>query len=294
MLLVTGITGHSGSYFLDELVKNQYDEKIICTVRERSNTKRIDSSPLMIEKKIGDLADLLFLKDIMSNIETVLHIGSIFYSENIVKAAVYANVKRIILVHTTGIYSKFKSASEEYQRIEKNVGAIVEGKNIEVVILRPTLIYGSIHDNNMIVFIKMIDKLKYVPIVDNGSGLLQPVFAKDLGKAYYQVITNTSISAGNYILSGDQPITMKALFQEIANTLNKKVVFISFSSRTSILLAKILKNFTFGKLNFIERVQRMTEDRSFSHEKASLDFGYKTTPLSEGLEFEITDYLERK
>lgn len=51
MLLVTGITGHSGQYFLQQLIDNNYGGTIRCVVREGSNTTLLDNSGLQIEKR---------------------------------------------------------------------------------------------------------------------------------------------------------------------------------------------------------------------------------------------------
>ncbi|NLP21318.1 MAG: hypothetical protein GX368_00615 [Erysipelotrichaceae bacterium] len=47
------------------------------------------------------------------------------------------------------------------------------------------MIYGSLDDQNMSVFIKIVDKLKIFPIVNGRKYALQPVHQEDLGKAYY-------------------------------------------------------------------------------------------------------------
>jgi thioester reductase-like protein len=41
MLLVTGITGHTGRYFLKELIDNRYEGPIRCIVRETSDTSML-------------------------------------------------------------------------------------------------------------------------------------------------------------------------------------------------------------------------------------------------------------
>jgi len=121
MLLVTGITGHSGRYFLQELIKNKYEEPIRCIVRKTSDTVMLDSCGLKIEKLVGNLEDQEFVNKAMMNIDTAMHIYNIHHSPMIVQAAIKNNVKRAILVHTTGIYSNFKNASQEYQDVEKIV-----------------------------------------------------------------------------------------------------------------------------------------------------------------------------
>ncbi len=70
MLLVTGITGHTGRYFLKELIKNKYEGTIRCIVRETSDTSLIDNSGLNIEKVIGDIRDEEFLDKCMKGVDT--------------------------------------------------------------------------------------------------------------------------------------------------------------------------------------------------------------------------------
>lgn len=295
MLLVTGITGHSGKYFLQELIRNKYNSPIRCIVRANSDTTLIDNSGLNIEKVVGDLENQEFMNEVMSGVNTVLHIASIFYSVTLMRAAVKNDVKRVILVHTTGIYSKYKSASEEYKGIENSIDTIIKesSSNVGLIYLRPTMIYGYINDRNMIVFIKMVDKLRLLPIIDQGRNMLQPVNGRDLGKAYFQVLMNSNIMSGDYILSGERPIPMKDLFRLISQTLDKKTTFISVPLSLGVFMAKFLKVCSLGKVDYIEKVQRMGEDRSFPHESAAGDFSYQPMSLSEGLKIEIEDYLKR-
>ena len=295
MLLVTGITGHSGRYFLQELINNEYEGPIRCIVRKTSDTLLLDNSGLNIEKVIGDLNDQGSMDKAMAGVDTVMHISSIFFSVTVMKAAVKSNVRRAIFVHTTGIYSKYKSASEEYKGIEKAIDNIIEESNasIGLIYLRPTMIYGYINDKNMIVFIKMVDKLRLFPVINHGKNLLQPVNGRDLGKAYFQVLTKSQLMRGDYILSGDEPISMIDMFKLISEYLDKRTTFISVPMGVSVFMSSIIKAFTLGKIDFVEKVQRMGEDRSFPHDKAMRDFCYKPMSFAEGIQIEIEDYLQK-
>ena len=294
MLLVTGITGHSGRYFLEELIKNKYKGHIRCIVRETSDTSILDDIGLNIEKVVGDLDDQKFVNKAMIGVDTVMHIASIFCSVNLIKAAVKNNVNRAILVHTTGIYSKYKSASEDYKNIELNIENIIKESNskISIIYLRPTMIYGYANDRNMIVFIKMVDRLRLFPIISHGKSLLQPVNGRDLGKAYYQILMKPEIVNGDYVLSGEKPISMAEMFKLISHTLNKEISFISVPLSIGVFIARCLKLFTLGKVDYVEKVQRMGENRSFSHEAAEKNFGYKPMPFDEGLRIEVEEYLK--
>ena len=50
ILAVTGITGHSGSFMLRQLIDNKFEGTVRCMVRETSNTKALDESGLKVEK----------------------------------------------------------------------------------------------------------------------------------------------------------------------------------------------------------------------------------------------------
>ncbi|MGA8728198.1 MAG: hypothetical protein WB608_05550, partial [Terracidiphilus sp.] len=210
--------------------------------------------------------------------------------------AVSNKVERLILVHTTGIYSKFKSASEDYMRIESDVRTTLERAKARmgVVYLRPTMIYGNINDMNMVVFIKMLDRLRLFPIINHGRSRLQPVNGKDLGKAYYQLLSKPEIMNGDYILSGEKPLTMLDMFQTISRQLGKRTIFLNVPLPIGVTMASILKATSLGRLDLVEKVQRMGEDRHFPHDAATKDFGYAPMPFGDGLRIEIEQYLTNK
>ncbi|WIV20006.1 NAD(P)H-binding protein [Paenibacillus polygoni] len=296
MLLITGITGHTGKFFLQELINNNYSGPIRCIVRESSDTSMLDKSELKIEKIYGDLEDSNFIEQSLIGISTVMHIYNIHHSPSIVEYAIKNKVERVILVHTTGIYSKFKYASEQYKIIEKQVLELTQNSNslTKITILRPSMIYGDLCDKNMSKFIKIVDKLRIIPVINDGENLIQPVNARDLGKAFYTVLISPDQTIGkSYNLSGDKPIRMIDAFRLISEGLNKKVYFFSLPIGLGVFFARIIKIFTVGRVDYVEKVQRMGEDRAYSHDEAFSDFGYKPLSFKEGISIEIKEYTER-
>jgi nucleoside-diphosphate-sugar epimerase len=297
MLLVTGITGHTGNFFLQELIKNKYKDPIRCIVRKNSDTSFLDNSGLEIEKVIGDLGSKDFIFKSMVGIKEVMHIYNIHYSPLIVEAAIKNNVERVILVHTTGIYSKFKEAAEDYINIEEKVTGMMNdiGCSTKMIIVRPSMIYGDMCDYNISKFIKLIDKNRIVPLIDGGKNLIQPVNARDLGKAFYTLLdTQRKFDNTMYILSGDKPVKMEKLFKLIAEKLDKKRTFINIPMGVATFIAKTIKLFTVGKLDYLEQVRRMGENRSYPHTEAYVDFGYRPMSLELGIEIEVNQYLRRE
>jgi uncharacterized protein YbjT (DUF2867 family) len=296
MLLVTGITGHTGRYFLKELIDHKYEGPIRCIVRKTSDTSMLDNSGLNIEKVHGDLNDKKFIRKAMNGVDNIMHIYNIHHSPMIVEAAIENNVKRAILVHTTGIYSNFKYASQGYKDVEKKVSEMTSDPNCstKITIVRPTMIYGDLCDSNMSKFIKMIDKFRIMPVINGGRSLIQPVNARDLGKAFYTVLTSPEKTAGKaYDLSGEKPLQMIEVFRLISDNLNKKTIFFSVPLGFGVFLARVAKVFSLGKFDYVEKVQRMAEDRSYSHEEAKSDFDYEPMSFKKGIQIESKQYLEK-
>jgi len=297
MLLVTGITGHTGRYFIQELINNKYKDPIRCVVRGTSNTSLLDNSGLNIEKVVGDLNDSAFINRAMKGVKTVMHIYNIHHSPVIVQSAIKNKVKRAILVHTTGIYSEFKNASEGYKEIEEKINKLQNDSecSTNITILRPSMIYGDLCDSNMSKFIKMVDKLRIIPVISGGNSLIQPVNARDLGKTFFTVLMSPEETGGKaYDLSGERSIKLVDIFKIISKELDKTTMYVSVPLDFGVLMSKVLKFLTLGRMDFIEKVQRMGEDRSYSHDNATRDFGYSPMTFEDGIKIEVAEYLGAK
>ena len=297
-VVITGITGKSGQYMYKELVTNAAkleDFSFKFSVRSTSNKEQFANSSLNMNLCIGDLEDVNYLQELCCKGNTLVHIAGIQKSFKIVKVAVDSGIKRLILVHTTGIYSKYKAAGEEYRQIEAKIQTMIQGKDISLTILRPTMIYGNLRDGNLSIFIKMVDKLHYFPVVDHATYQLQPVWCGDLGRAYYQVLMHPETTKNkDYNLSGGQPIYLIDIFKTIASYLGKTNVFVSFPYWLSSGGAWLLYLCSLSRYDLREKVQRLVEPRIFDHQAAQRDFGYMPLDFPTGIKEEIEMYKAQR
>lgn len=293
MLIITGISGHTGYYFLEELEKHGYSGKIRGLIRSTTNTDHLKKFNLDIEYRISNLESLDDMVSALEGATIILHIAGIKYSPFIVDAAIINKVDWVILIHTTGRFSKFKSAAEEYIQIEDE---ILSTKSSQIItILRPTMIYGSKMDKNMSKLVDYIDNHRFFPVFGRGKNLMQPVTAKDLAIAYYRIISNSTTTKNKvYDLSGGQPIRYIDILKLVSENLDKRTIFIFLPLRFSIFMAEIY-NFVFKRaIISVEQVQRMQEDKAFSHEEATKDFGYAPMSFEEGIKIQIEEYKNRR
>jgi NAD dependent epimerase/dehydratase family. len=302
MLYITGITGHSGRWLLKRLDQEGYKEKIRCVMRQSKENKpdkykAFDNCGLDLEFVVGNLEDENFLAETLKGVETVVHISGIGFSPKIIAAAISNNVNWVILVHTTGRYSKYKSASEEYIKIEDGILKLCEAvtqnkRTLNCTVLRPTMIYGSSMDKNMYRLVGYLAKHRFFPLFGDGSNLMQPVHARDLGNAYYQVLTHPEATMNrSYNLSGKEPITYVDIIKTICRQLNKKPVIVKLPIALSIFAAKVYNTFFKNAVISVEQVMRMQEDKAFGYEAARADFGYSPMSFEDGAREEVDEYL---
>lgn len=299
-LALTGVTNNPGRVLVEFISSNikQINELFPGGVRAvyRSSSNINDYERLLpeSEKYICDLTDVIELKKAFQNVDTVFHVAGIHWSREVFDAAAYCGVRRIIAVHTCGIYSRYKAAGEEYRQIDDYCYKTCKENGIALTVLRPTMIYGNRRDRNVIKFIKMVDKLPLMPIVNGGRYKLQPVHYKDLGKAFFDVLFHENETTNkDFILSGKEPILLRDMFSEIGKNLGKKVRFISCPFWIAYPGAWFVYILTFKKVDFREKVQRLCEDRAFSHDEATKAFGFTPISFQEGIVNEVVEYGEK-
>jgi len=297
VLAVTGLTGKSGIVFAGLLGGSRLADgyAIRAAVRRSSHTEALRKALPQAELCVGDLADEAYLRELTKDADVVFHIAGIGESPALVRAALANGVGRLVLVHTTGIYSKYKSAGERYREIDSEVTELCAESGAGLTILRPTMIYGTVGDRNVIEFIRMVDKFSPMPVVDHADYLLQPVHAEDLGRAYFGVLSHLEETAGkNYILSGRDPVKLMELFQIAVDELGVKRRYVSVPFPVAYAGAWAVYLLSLTRVDLREKVQRLCESRAYPHGEAVRDFGYDPMPFEEGLRREVRDYLRLK
>ena len=108
-LIITGITGKSGQFFLDEIlnnpnVVNNFFEEIVFAIHNENKIRDIkekiekSASNIKINFIVGDLNDEKYCNRLCENGECLFHIAGIQKSEMLVRCAVEKGIKKIVLV----------------------------------------------------------------------------------------------------------------------------------------------------------------------------------------------------
>ena len=294
MLLITGLTGTSGSAFYDVLCREKYPEKIRVVVRKTTDRSMFESSPLDLEFAEGDISDAAFLTRAMEGCDTVFHIASKRMIQPLADAVSQsATVRNEIMVSSTIVYSNYyrnsylaedESICEE--KFKKN--------NIKYIFIRPTMIFGSKKDGNISRFIRWFLRWPVFPIVKNGSTTIQPVSRLDLAEAYYIVLQNLEkIKKREYIVSGQRKMTLKEMFQVICTLADRKVRFINIPFPLAKFCVEMVYLCSLKGVDYREKLDRLTEDRAYPHDEISKDLGYAPRSFEERVK-PLIDELKNK
>lgn len=290
LLLITGAAGHSGQLFLKKLADSGQTNVVRVVLRQAKQSEVLKAIYPNLDVMVGDIADEQTMTLAMRGVNTVLHIAGIGYSPNIVKLGSKLGVSWFILVHTTGRFSKYKSLSKDYIRIEDEL--INNYDNL--TILRPTMIYGSMKDRNISKLIRFIAKFSFFPIFGQGKNLMQPVNGEDLACAYLAVLNNQLATINRqYNLSGRDAISYAELISTIASGLGKNIKFIKIPIWLSYILVGLFYGLSLGRFPLSpEQVLRMKEDKVYGHQTAVDDFGYRPMSFTQGITEEISEYID--
>ena len=296
LVLITGATGHSGRYAIERLAARKAEDmgfRFRVLVRESSDVSFIQSCGLPMEVARGDILDDAALERALLGADVLLNIfGIICDPARVTRMALAAGVRRVISVHTTGVYSRFKNARKNYLESDRQVSELCRAAGADLTILRPTMIYGDVDDQNVITFIRMMDRFPVMPVVSGARFPLQPVHRRDLGYAYADVLLSGDATKGkNYALSGRDPILLRDMLTVIAGYLHKPARFLSVPFWLAYAGAWGVYLITLTKMDYREKVQRLVEPRAYSHEDASRDFGYAPMSFAEGVKDETAAYL---
>jgi len=287
-ILVTGATGFTGRRVLPLLAGKG---KIRCFVRPTSDARKI--SGFDCEIAYGDLGDLGGLANAMDGCDTLINLASIGFGHvpGIVEKAECAGIKRVIFISTTALFTSLKASSKQV-RLEAE--RCIKGSRFDWTILRPTMIYGTPEDRNMIRLIKFLDRSPLVPIIGSGVYLQQPIYVEDVAKAIVAVLSNQNTIGKTFNISGKFPHTYNEIIDLTAKAMGKRVLKVHLPLKPTFYVAKLCERLMPNFFIKSEQILRLNEDKAFNYSAAKEVFGFDPIPFEEGIAKEVRLYKQSK
>jgi nucleoside-diphosphate-sugar epimerase len=280
MLLITGITGLTGRFMISALREAGYSDCICCLIREHSDISWVTDNNVEFVK--GDVTEVQSLIRAFEGVKGVIHLVNIRSAPEIIEACKVTGINRVVIVTTTGIFSKYQQYSDEYKKLE----SMILDCGLDYTIIRPTMIYGNHQDKNIHKLVKIVNKYPIVPVIGKGYGLMQPIYAKDLAGVIAAAYIKPVSIKKTYNVAGKEPIRLIEIMKLISMELGKRRIFVTIPYPMALATGYI-GEWINNELVNIERIQRLGEDKVFSFDEASNDLGFAPINFKQGISFEV-------
>jgi nucleoside-diphosphate-sugar epimerase len=221
---MTGATSTVGQFALQSLLGDEAVERISVLAR---HPERFPIEHQKLTVVPGDLLERGPWQLTLDECDTLVHVAGIRFLPQLLYLMHTGAVRQLVVVGTTGAFSRFKSASHEYVHDEALLRSfLAEHPTVRCVVLRPTMIYGHACDRNVSVLLSWFRRHSVYPMFGDGHALIQPVYDADVASAVVEAVRHHSEPTGFYNVSGRMPLTYRRFIEAIAAAAGTKPAFL--------------------------------------------------------------------
>jgi len=286
MIFLIGATGFLGGPVLEKLLKNGFE--VNCLIRTSSDTSELEE----VAQKAGGNArfstgTLNSPDSIITHLkkaEIAIYMIDLEQTEllkNFIRASSRAGLERAVFVSSTTVLVPLGSEVKNKKIISEN---LIKDSGLDYTVIRPSMIYGSKHDNNFSRMIEFIKKRGFFITFGSGNNLIQPVYIEDVASAIVSTLNNKKTIRQIYDIAGREPLKYNDMLEIVRNKSGKRFKSIRVPSGLGKLLISIYAGISRNPSLTPDQVERTGVDKIYSYRKASNDFGFSPISFEEGIE----------
>jgi nucleoside-diphosphate-sugar epimerase len=234
-VLVTGATGFIGGRLVDHLVARGANVRVL--VRRLQGSSRLSRFPL--EVVYGDVIEAADVEKAVNKCDVIFHCAygtsvneeeqrnvNVGGTRNVLEASWRARVQRLVYTSTMMVYGVVpdgvlvESAPRRYSGnvyadskldAEKLALDYAKVKNLSVVVLQPTIVYGPYGSPWTVNVLKQLQRGRQI-LVNGGEGFCNTVYIDDLVNAMLLAATNGNVTGEAFLISSDEVITWRDFY----------------------------------------------------------------------------------
>ena len=280
---VSGANGFTGRFVCAELQRRKIP--FVAFLRPGSDASWMEARKIPV--LYADLMQSHQLAEQLRGCRALINVASIGFgaAPNILQACHSAGVRRAVFVSTTAIFTQLNAGSKTVRQAAES--AII-ASGLETTILRPTMIYGTPGDRNMIRLIQWINRFPVLPVFGNGRSLQQPVHVTDVAWAVVQSLESPATINRQFNISGAEPLTYNEVVRVTSQALGRRSRRLHIPAQLIVGLLIVMERLGIALPIKAEQIRRLNEDKAFSHAEARETFGYVPIAFEEGIRKEVT------
>ena len=279
---VSGANGFTGRFVCAELQRRKIP--FIALLRPGGDLSWMAAREISV--RFADLTDTHQLAEQLRGCRALLNVASIGFgaAPAILQACHSAGLRRAVFVSTTAIFTQLNAGSKT---IRQAAEAAILASGLETTILRPTMIYGTPEDRNMIRLVQWINRWPVLPMFGNGRSLQQPVHVTDVAWAVVQSLESQATIQRQFNISGAEPLTYNEVVRAIVQALGRRSLRLYIPAQLMVGLLDVTERLGVNLPIKAEQIRRLNEDKAFSHAEAREAFGYVPIAFEEGIRNEV-------
>ncbi len=232
MLLITGGTGFVGAYILEALEKKMPRNQVRVFSREGADLDKLRSQGY--DTATGSVTNLEEVRRAMQGVDSVIHLVAIIReapsrgqtfdrvmgegTENVIKAAKEAGVKRFIFMSALGA----TNMSTPYFRNKMRGEDAVKTSGIPYTIFRPSFQIGA--GGEFTDLLKQLTMFPIVPVLGPGNYPVQPMYVRDMARYFAQALEDERYANQTFEVGGPQVFEYNDMIRQTLEAQGKKGV----------------------------------------------------------------------
>jgi nucleoside-diphosphate-sugar epimerase len=325
-VVVIGGTGFLGSTLVERLAESgrvamlsrqgrwKWGSRPIGVTGIACDITEIGEAPRLYEvfrgaKVVVNLAGTLWKPSVAGETYERVHVDGTRLILDALHAAAGEVPVRLVHVSTTGVLGPTgpqpkaeadePAPSTEYERTKLEGERLVlasRGSGVEVVVVRPGLVYGP-RDMHLLPFFQAIDRGLFRPIAQ-GRARWQPVYVDDVVRGLLAATTAPGLDGAVIQLAGSERLSVTEFANKIAAAMGRKPRSTSIPYPAAFAAGAVLEALTAplrGDPPLTRaRVRTLTQDRLYRIAEAERRLGWRPeTPLEKGLHQTVGWYRAR-
>lgn len=312
-VLVTGGAGFTGSHLTRRMLERGYQVRVVDT------DKGLFYDELMAKGAditIGSVTDRELMDRLVEGCDIVHHVAAafravddpkeVYWNVNVegtrylLEAAHKHGVKKFVYCSTQGVHGHIDNPPgdenspiepEDYYQYSKYEGEKVAHefmtKGLDVIILRPTAIYGPGDPGRWLMLFKFTKNGRFL-MFGNGRTTYHPLYIDNLVDAFELAVEKEEAVGETYIIGDEKYYTLNAIVKLVgeAQGIDVSIIHIPFWPlyALAVVCEGLCKLLNISPPLFRRRVDWFRQVRAFDISKAKRELGYESkVPLLEGL-----------
>ncbi|MGH7820863.1 MAG: NAD-dependent epimerase/dehydratase family protein, partial [Candidatus Binatia bacterium] len=312
-VLITGGTGFTGSHVVRRCLARGHQVRILDTQKGLFYDEFVRAGA---EVQFGSIADRETVRQAVEGMELVHHVAASFRDMKATRAvyksvnvegtrivgeeSLRAGVRRVVYCSTEGVHGNVKRppadeeapiAPEDVYQETKWEGEVaireVAARGLDVVILRPTGIYGPGDPARFLLIFRMVKRGRFF-IAGDGEACYHPVYVENLVDGFELAAEKPQAKGETFLIADDRYVTWNEFIPLVAKTMGATVrihylplgpVWVA-----SAIVEGICRPFGVQPPLHRRRAEMFSHMRAFDVSKARRGLGYEPrVGLEEGL-----------